>query len=181
MAARKPRNTWQCRPLWQRRKLLSLWGLKKPEEGEDKGSEEIVPPRAPKRPSRALLRVPHTPEWREQADFVKWCAAVPAIKDVVINIRNEGKRDVVQAAIAKRMGLCRGASDIFIARPSAGRHGLFLEFKQNRAYSPSERAKPSWVSQRTFIARMRAMGYGAAFAYGCEDAIRITRLYLEQQ
>jgi hypothetical protein len=76
------------------------------------------------------------------------------------------------------MGMCTGASDLFLALPVSGFHGLWLECKQNRKYSPSEKARPTWVGQELFLKKMISMGYSGYFCYGWLDGKRIIERYV---
>jgi hypothetical protein len=130
-----------------------------------------------------VTRSPSNPkgrkEWREQEDIYRWTQTVQLLKGHVMMIGNEGRRTVVQSAVAKRMGLLSGASDLFIAKPVGIYHGLWVECKQNRKYTPSERSTDHWKRQEAFQDRMRAVGYKAAFAYGADDGIKIIQTYLD--
>lgn len=118
-------------------------------------------------------------EWREQAAIYKWTQKTQLLRGFVMKFDNEGKRSVVQSAVAKRMGLLPGTSDLFIARPIGGFHGLWLEVKQDRQYTASERAKDTWKRQEAFQARMRSVGFATAFCFGADDGIGIITRYLD--
>jgi len=127
---------------------------------------------------RTSARKDVPPEWREQAAVVEWCSYQAILKFCVINIRNEGRRTYAQANVAKMMGMRKGASDLFIARPLNGKCGLFIEMKENREYTPSEMKTETWMAQEAFIMMMRQNGYGAHFAFGADDGIMKIREYL---
>ena len=131
--------------------------------------------------SRETLKPKTRKEWREQEEIYKWTQKHPLLGGHVMMIGNEGRRTVVQAAVAKRMGLLPGSSDLFIARPVMPYAGLWLEVKQNRSYSTSERKKDSWLRQEGFQARMRSAGYAACFCFGAEDGIKKIMTYLEKK
>lgn len=165
--------------------------------GSNVGSEPIVPPRASVEASGAQLAMhvsPNVPrgtskpdkpvplrEWREQEALYAWTQGLPMLRGHVMSLGNEQRRDVVRAAVAKRMGLLAGASDLFIARPLGRYAGFWLEMKQNRHYSASERRTVTWLRQEAFQERMRSAGYAAAFAFGCDDGVRLISLYLESK
>lgn len=133
---------------------------------------------SPKVP-RGTLKPKTRKEWREQEDIFRWTQMMQPLQGHVMMIGNEGRRTVVQAAVAKRMGLLAGSSDLFVARPITPYAGLWLEVKQNRSYSMSERRKDSWLRQESFQARMRSAGYAATFAFGAEHGINIIKRYME--
>ncbi len=140
-------------------------------EAPKASSKPQVPRGTPKQKTRK--------EWREQEDIYRWSQMMQPLRGHVMMIGNEGRRTVVQAAVAKRMGLLAGSSDLFVARPVGPYAGLWLEVKQNRSYSMSERKKDSWLRQEAFQARMRSVGYAATFAFGAEHGIKIIKRYME--
>ena len=82
---------------------------------------------------------------------MKWCR----LKNIpVIHIPNEGKRSVATAIWLEAMGMYRGASDLFLARPCGAYGGFFIEMKA-RGKKPTER-------QQEFLDKMQAEGYKAA-------------------
>lgn len=86
-----------------------------------------------------------------------------------IYIPNDGKRSPQLGLLMKRMGLCPGASDIFIPRATKRYHGLFIELKAGKN-------KPTLL-QLKFIDDMIIEGYGAYVAYGAEEAIAIIKQF----
>lgn len=124
------------------------------------------------------LKAPRRKEWREQADIYQWTQTQEVLRGFVMKFDNEGRRSVAQAAVAKRMGLLAGVSDLFVARPSGRFCGLWLEVKQAREYTPSERRSETWKRQEAFQERMRSAGFAARFAFGAEDGIKIIRSYV---
>lgn len=116
-------------------------------------------------------------EWEEQAAFVRWLDMSPLAKGSYFSIPNEGERTYATVRRLKAQGMKPGVSDLFIFIPTRYHHGLFIEFKQAREYSPSERRKPSWIAQEMFQVNVRAAGYAAEFAFGCDHAIQILQRY----
>lgn len=120
-------------------------------------------------------------EYQEQRDLVRWIRFNPTIKDYIIKLNNEGKRTAAQTFNLKMMGLCPGASDLFLAFPAHGKHGFFIELKRNKEYTDSDRKTATWIGQLAFIEKIKKVGYHADFCYGWEDAkIKIER-YLNGQ
>lgn len=117
-------------------------------------------------------------EHMEQTALVAWLRCHPTLKKYFLKNDNEGKRTPAQGFQAKRMGLRPGASDLFIAWPTKTYAGLWLEMKRNKKYTPSERARPTWVAQEEFLNDMRSVGYAGYFCYGWEDGKRIIEGYL---
>jgi hypothetical protein len=115
----------------------------------------------------------HT-ESNEQIAAMDWLRAqYPQIALHTLHIGNERKVSYYAGYIMKRMGVLKGASDLFMAWPVAGYHGLFIEVK-------SKIGKPS-AEQKAFIKRMVDVGYCARVCYGAEDVIRTIKEYLAYQ
>lgn len=117
-------------------------------------------------------------EWEEQAALVEWLSLNATTKGNFFSIPNEGGRSYATAARLRRQGMRSGVSDLFLAIPTKHHHGCFLELKQGRTYSDSERRTKSWLAQEQFMLHVRSLGYAADFVFGCEDAIRFITLYL---
>ncbi len=115
----------------------------------------------------------HT-ESNEQIAAMDWLRAQhPKIALHTLHIGNERKATYYAGYIMKRMGVLKGASDLFMAWPSAGFHGLFIEVK-------SKVGKPT-VEQKDFIDRMNSVGYMAKVCYGAEEVINTMKAYLAYQ
>lgn len=119
-------------------------------------------------------------ERQEQEWLVQWLNLHPILKNFVVKIDNEGKRTPIQGFRLKKLGLRPGASDLFISYPTRACHGLYLEMKRNRVYTPSERTTPTWKSQEEFQEKMKSVGFAAFFCYGWLDGKRIVENYLEE-
>ncbi len=117
-------------------------------------------------------------ESQEQRALVKWIKTQRIFDDLLIKLNNEGKRTDAQGWNLKLLGMSPGASDLFLAYPTRKFHGLWLEVKQNRQYTPSEMAKPSWQAQIKFLERMNSVGFAGHFCYGWEHGKRIIENYL---
>jgi hypothetical protein len=115
----------------------------------------------------------HT-ESNEQIAAMDWLRAqYPFIAEHTLHIGNERKASYYTGYIMKRMGVLKGASDIFMAWPNGGFHGLFIEVK-------SKIGRPS-VEQKEFIQRMRDKGYKAEICYGADEVINTMREYISYQ
>ncbi len=119
--------------------------------------------------SSGLVRS-HT-ESNEQIAAMDWLRAQhPKIAEHTLHIGNERKATYYMGYIMKRMGVLKGASDLFMAYPVGVYHGLFVEVK-------SKRGKPT-TEQKAFIDRMRSVGYRAEICYGAEEVINTMKSYL---
>ena len=112
----------------------------------------------------------HT-ESNEQIAAMDWLRAQhPNIALHTLHIGNERKASYYAGYIMKRMGVLKGASDLFMAYPVGGFHGLFIEVK-------SKTGRPT-AEQKAFIDRMRAVGYRAEICYGADEVINTMKSYL---
>ena len=115
----------------------------------------------------------HT-ESNEQIAAMDWLRAQhPKIALHTLHIGNERKATYYAGYIMKRMGVLKGASDLFMAYPSGGFHGLFIEVK-------SKTGRPT-VEQKEFIDRMNSVGYMAKICYGADEVINTMKDYLAYQ
>lgn len=112
----------------------------------------------------------HT-ESNEQIAAMDWLRAQhPKIAEYTLHIGNERKSTYYAGYIMKRMGVLKGASDLFMAYPLGGFHGLFIEVK-------SKAGKPT-PEQKAFVERMRTVGYRAEVCYGADEVISTMKDYL---
>jgi hypothetical protein len=117
-------------------------------------------------------------ESQEQKAIVKWLSYHPVVRDYFLKLNNEGKRTEATGWHLKQLGLRAGASDLFIYYPTKTYHGLWLEVKRNKKYTPSERSTPTWISQEKFIESVKKVGFAGEFCYGLECGIKIIESYL---
>ena len=97
----------------------------------------------------------------------------PKLVPYTMHIGNERKSTYFAGYIMKRMGVLKGASDLFMAWPCGGYHGLWIEVK-------SKEGKPT-QEQLDFIDRMNGVGYYATVCYGAEQVIRAVQSYLRTE
>ena len=113
-------------------------------------------------------------EQQEQINLIKWTQQ-PSIRGVypelalLFHIPNE-RPDKVQAAILKKMGVKRGAPDLFLPVPSREYHGLFIEMK---ALSGRTSDDQIW-----WIEHLKANGYACSVCYGWKQATELLTWYL---
>ncbi len=94
-----------------------------------------------------------------------------------------------QARIRKSLQSGRGWSDMFIAYPSRGYHGLYLELKREGVaiYVSRGSRKGKLVSneqievEAAFLKRMNNLGYFGRFAVGYDKATKIIDWYFGAQ
>ena len=112
-------------------------------------------------------------EYQIQQAIIDWSQYHPILKLYLICVENERKCSILQGVKRKRMGVKSGVSDLFLAYPSNGYHGLWVELKRN------ENAKVT-IEQRAWIEKMNLIGYRAHIAYGFDHAVKIITEYLKQ-
>lgn len=120
-------------------------------------------------------------ENQEQRALVKWIRMQPHLREFIVKLNNEGKRTEAQGWHLKLMGMCPGASDLFLAYPTRQHAGAWIEVKRNKKYTPSEMASPSWVAEMKFQERMRRIGYATCVAYGWEMGKAFIEQYLDDR
>lgn len=94
-----------------------------------------------------------------------------------------------QASIRKSLNSGRGWSDLFIAYPSRGYHGLFIELKKEGVsiYCKTGPRKGQLVAneqiqiEALFLEKMNDLGYCARFGVGYENTIRLIEWYFENE
>lgn len=119
-------------------------------------------------------------EYQEQKTLIEWIQLHPLLKDITIHIPNEYDGGAIRGRHRKLIGVLSGVADIFIPFPTKSHHGLWIELKRNRHYTPSEMAKPSFKNQLVFIERMKKLGYAAQICYGCAEAIETINAYMNK-
>lgn len=117
-------------------------------------------------------------ESQEQRALVKWLSLHPLLHRFYCKNTNEGKRTKIQGYNLKLLGLRPGLPDLFIYYPTKTYHGLWLDTKRAKKYTPSEMKQASWVAQLEFFDIVKSVGYEAKFCYGWEDGKQIIEHYL---
>lgn len=111
------------------------------------------------------------PEDILQINLINWLEYhYPDIAQDAYHIPLQRKCSIQQGRLLKRMGVKPGISDLFVAVPMQGYHGLFLELKEGSG-------KPS-KAQQEFLARMTARGYLAVCVTGLDAAKAVIETYL---
>ena len=111
-------------------------------------------------------------ESNEQIAAMDWLKLQhPEVAQYTMHIGNERKSSFYAGYIMKRMGVLKGASDLFIAWPAGKYHGLFIEVK-------SKTGKPT-IEQIEFIQRVTDKGYYACLCFGAEQVIATIGWYLK--
>ncbi len=85
---------------------------------------------------------------------------------------NGGKRHVLTAIKFKAMGTLAGFPDLFIAYPSKGYHGLFVEMKNGKEGVVSR-------DQKAVLANLAAYGYKTMICRSYTEFIKYATAYIE--
>jgi len=107
-------------------------------------------------------------EHAEQSAFFEWIAynasKHPAF-EAVFAIPNGGFRHKPTALRLQREGVRSGVPDIFVAYPSRGKGGLFIEMKRATGHASDVRA-----TQWEWLERLEQNNFAVAVCYGCDEA-----------
>lgn len=117
-------------------------------------------------------------ENQEHRALVKYLSYHPIVRDYFCKNNNEGKRTEAQGWNLKLMGLRPGVSDLFIYYPTKSYHGLWLEVKRNKKYTPSEQKTDTWMAQEKFLETVKSVGFAGEFCYGWLNGKKIIDDYL---
>lgn len=111
-------------------------------------------------------------ESQEAKTFKSWADYHPIAKHQLIHIANECKTSYQNGKHLKDMGKKKGVSDYFLAYPSNGKAGLWIELK--RVCKSVSRIT---LEQAEWLARCERHGYATFVAYGAEQAIKAVEDY----
>ena len=112
-------------------------------------------------------------EFGIQKAFFQWLSYYPAIRRVTFAIPNGGKRTPAEGAHQRALGLTAGIPDIFMAIPSDGFNGMFIELK-----------RPSGIlteNQAQTIEWLGSEGYKCVICYSVTEAIDQVKDYLKDK
>lgn len=119
---------------------------------------------------RKCTTVP-TEHAEQKALFAWWRAQYRSMEELLIAIPNGGARNLATGAMLKAEGVRRGVPDIFLAYPSGGYHGLWIELKRRaHGYVSAE--------QNFMLSAFRRAGYDAAVCRGWDEAREKIQSYL---
>lgn len=95
----------------------------------------------------------------------------PKLKMYLFAIPNGGRRDIITGRILKEEGVLPGIPDLFLAYPSNGYHGLFIELKQGKNKLTDNQA----IQMELFS----SVGYKCVVLYSIDDFISCIEEYLK--
>lgn len=129
----------------------------------------------PKSPVKAApLQLFTQCESRLQQIVVQWwalaCKGYRVPEFLLWATPNGGKRGMLEAVRMKREGVRPGVPDLFLAVPSGGAAGLFIEMKTGTGRESAE--------QKVFAESLREQGYKCYTCHSAEGAIETIQDYL---
>ena len=147
---------------------------------ENRGTKALPQPtQKPKKRKVKKRRSSLFPESVVQVDLLRWLGLQhPEARRAVIRIGNEGKRTAAGHSLATALGMYSGASDLFLAFPSNGFHGLFLEIKPP-GWKRTPSKMPHHQRQLDFIEHMKSLRYAGGVGVGFEGCVKILSDYLK--
>ena len=104
--------------------------------------------------------------------FVQWYMTNSICREYMLAIPNGGKRNAWEARNMKLEGVRAGVSDYFLAYPSKGKAGLWIELK-----SPDKGILSK--NQKEWIDKMNSVGYMAEVGYGWKECADLVISYLK--
>jgi hypothetical protein len=115
-------------------------------------------------------------EYYESVAFWDWAQTQELTREHLFAIPNGGSRNIIEAARMKRQGVRKGVSDYFLPCPfnsDSGGYipGLWIEMKKKKHGVTSP-------EQKEWLNKMLKFGYVAEVAHGSEEAILITKNYI---
>lgn len=109
------------------------------------------------------------PEQQVQITLVRYIKyQYPEVAKYIVKIDNEAKLTKTGHIIRNKMGLHKGASDLFIAYPIGKYHGMWLEIKRE-GFKLTASNRLHTTNQINFINKMREVGYYSAMAAGFDE------------
>ncbi len=115
-------------------------------------------------------------EYQECKAYYAWAQYNPILREYLYKIVNEGKRSSASGFFLKLIGLRAGLPDYHLPIPNNTYHGLWLEMKRKNQNKVTKRE-----NQTEWLDKLNKIGHYATFAYGCEDAIKITLDYINNR
>lgn len=110
----------------------------------------------------------------EQMDVIEWANwntnRFPELK-LLFHVPNGGKRNAVEAARFKAMGVKAGVPDLCLPVPMNGYAGLYIEMKYGKNKTTDK--------QKEWIAALRQQGYKVTVCYGAIEATQELESYLQ--
>jgi hypothetical protein len=134
------------------------------------------------------IKIKQPTEAQIQKTLIERCSYHPILSRFLIRIKNESNKRSKQITLKdgkvkyvnfeaindKKMGVKKGVSDLFLAYPSGGFHGMWIELKRSRLLSGALTKE-----QREWQSAMRELGYKAIVCHREQDAYDELIAYLK--
>lgn len=115
-------------------------------------------------------------EYQECKAYFEWAQYYPVLREYLFKIVNEGKRSKINGNMLKLIGLRAGLPDYQLPIPNKNWNGLWIEMKKR-----SHAGKTKKDNQNEWISKLIKVKQYATYAYGWEDAAKITMDYLNNK
>jgi len=112
-------------------------------------------------------------EDNEQMALIQWAQTNKVARNFLFFIPNGGDLRPEQLNKLKKMGMVNGVSDMFLAYPCHGKHGLWVEMKSTIDHRPRVSDE-----QQEWLTRMHTVGYATHVCYGWQNARLVIQDYL---
>ena len=123
-----------------------------------------------------MLNYKTSSEYQECRAYFEWAQYHPTIKEYLIHHVNEGKRSRIMGNLLKLIGMRKGIPDYQLPLSNNNWHGFWIEMK-----TVDEHNKKQKKEQIDWINRLLLVKQYATFAFGCDDAIRLTLAYINNK
>lgn len=118
----------------------------------------------------------HKSENRVQTEFMNWCRWMAKFHDprfaIAFHIPNGGLRSKREAHTFKLMGVLPGVPDVFIPIGTTDKHGLYIEFKDEKGRLSD--------AQKELHPKLIRAGYAVEVCRSAEEGIKAVEYYLDE-
>lgn len=121
----------------------------------------------------ALMQI--SSEHQECKAFWQYAQNIPMLREYLIKIPNEGKRESWYGRSLKNIGLRPGLPDYYYPVHNDTWHGLWLEMKRKDV---KKSALKQNHLQNEWIEKLIKIGHYACYVYGWEDAVNVYNDYI---
>ena len=119
------------------------------------------------------------PETITQINILNWLSVTdPLARKLIIRIGNEGKHTIAGHLINKKLGLHKGASDLFLPMKNDKYNGLFIEVKKDGWKCSGKKESAHIAEQLQFIELMKTQGFWGEMIIGFEEGKSCIKRYL---
>lgn len=120
-----------------------------------------------------MIKIPT--EYEECKAFFEWAQLLPIVSKYLIKHVNEGKRSKITGLYLQRIGMRKGLPDYQLPISNGKWFGLWIEMKRRTNNKSHSKEQCEWIDNLIKVNQF------ATFAYGWEDAVRITTDYLNKK